>query len=266
MTCNGTQFDGEMSLQRQMVRAMIHSPPVVDSPDSLVTFKYELPHFFEALHGDAPVRIVAMGSSSTAGRGDDVVPYPSRLEMYLRWEYQARFPHMRLDVLNRGKGGQEATEELQRFKTDIIDLKPALVIWQVGTNAVFHNYDIKKVAEDISKGLDELSGKGFDVLLMDSQYVTAMLRDDKIAASEQMMSLIAVAADKAEPKVNVFRRWALMRHWNIHNNVALADMIDPIDPDKLHQNAWSTMEVSKAWFGAIKDVFTKMDWSSSGNS
>jgi hypothetical protein len=42
-------------------------------------------------------------------------------------------------------------------------------------------------------------------------------------------------------------------------------MIDPIDADKLHQNDWSTMEVSKALFGAIKDVFTKMDWSSSGN-
>jgi hypothetical protein len=247
-----------------MVSVMNYSPPAVDTPDGLVTFKYELPHLFQALHGDGPVRIVAMGSSSTAGRGDDVVPYPARLELYLRWQYQARFPELRLDVLNRGKSGQEAIEELQRFKPDIFDLKPALVIWQVGTNAVFHNYNIKTVAEAIGDGLDQLSGQDFDVMLMDSQYVTAMLLDDKVDASGQMMSLIAAAADKV--KVNLFRRWALMRHWHIHNNVALEDMIDPSDPDKLHQNDWSTMLVSRTLFNAINEVFTKMDWCSSHGS
>jgi hypothetical protein len=184
------------------------------------------------------------------------VPYPARLEMYLRWQYQERFQELRLDVLNRGKGGQEAIEELERFKTDIFDLKPALVIWQVGTNAVFHNYDLKKVAEAIDNGLSQLSGQKFDVMLMDSQYTTAMLLDDKADASEQMMASIAAAADKF--KVNLFRRWALMRHWHIHNNVPLADMIDPSDPDKLHQNDWSTMQVSKALRTAINKVFQAM--------
>jgi hypothetical protein len=47
-------------------------------------------------------------------------------------------------VLNQGKGGQDATEELLCFDTDIFARKPALVICQVGTNAVFHNdtYDV----------------------------------------------------------------------------------------------------------------------------
>src|ERR1700761_2031585 len=107
-----------MHLQCQMVNAMT-SIPAVNTPDSFVTFKYQLPHFTKAIRGPAPARIVAMGSSSTAGRGDDVVPYPARLEMYLRWEYQARFPEMRLDILNRGHGGQEAPEERQRFQKDI---------------------------------------------------------------------------------------------------------------------------------------------------
>jgi hypothetical protein len=247
-----------MQPQHQTVDAMTHSPPAVDFPESIVTLKRELPHFFKALRDNGSVRIVAMGSSSTAGRGDDVVPYPARLEMYLRWEYQARFPDMRLDVLNRGKIRQEAPEERQRFQKDIFEVQPALVIWQVGTNAVFHNYDIKAVAEEIDKGLTQLSGQNFDVMLMDSQYSTAMLKDDKADASEQMMSLIAAAAEKFE--INLFRRWALMRHWHIHNNVQLADMVDPSDGDQLHQSDWSMMQVSKALFGSIKDVFTKMDW------
>jgi len=267
MTCNGKYFDGEMSAQRQMVSAMTYSPPVIDTPDSFVTFKYELPHFFKALRGDVPARIVAMGSSSTAGRGDDVVPYPARLEMYLRWEYQARFPpQFRLDILNRGKGGEEAPDELNRFKSDIFDEKPSLVIWQVGTNAVFRkNHKIKDSADAIKNGLRQLAEHDLDVVLLDPQYVTAMLKDECADDSEQMVSLIAAAADEA--KVNSFRRWALMQHWHVYDNVALADMIDPDDQkDQLHQNDWSTMQVSKAFFNAIKNVLTKMDWCSSHGS
>jgi len=76
-----------------------------------------------------------------------------------------------------------------------------------------------------------------------------MLFDDKADASERMVSLISAAADEA--KVNLFRRWALMRHWHVHNNVSLDRFFDPSDPDKLHQSDWSTLEVAKALCGAI---------------
>jgi hypothetical protein len=235
-----------------MVRAMTLSPPAVETPDDFVTFKYDLTHFSKALRGDAPVRIVAMGSSSTAGRGDDVVPYPARLEKYLRWKYQQPFPaQFKLDVLNRGIGGQEAPDEFNRFDSDILGEKPSLVIWQVGTNAVFRKtHKIAETADFINQGLERLAGSDFDVILMDPQYVTAMLRDESADESEQMVSLIAAAAKKAE--VNLFRRWALMRHWHVYDNVALPDMIDPADKDdQLHQNDWSTMLISKALFTAI---------------
>ncbi len=82
--------------------------PVVDIPSDFVRLKYPLPHLVRALVGEAPVRIVAMGSSSTAGRAD-VVPYPHRLEMYLRDQFgEGRYPNLRIDVLNRGRGGEEA--------------------------------------------------------------------------------------------------------------------------------------------------------------
>src|SRR5437899_10847013 len=116
---------------------MSDAPPEVDVPAEFITLKYSLPHLAEALRGKGPVRIVAMGSSSTAGR-EDVVPYPHRLEMYLRVPYKDRFPDFRIDVLKRGRGGEEATEELLRFDTDVFAERPSLVIWQVGTNAVVH--------------------------------------------------------------------------------------------------------------------------------
>jgi hypothetical protein len=89
-----------------------------------------------------------------------------------------------------------------------------------------------------------------DVLLIDPQYVTAMLLDDKAEASERMVSLIAQEAEKAE--VNVFRRWALMRHWHVHNKIDMDQMIDPTDgQDQLHQNDWSTMRVAQVLRDAI---------------
>ena len=228
---------------------MPDTAPEVDFPSELVSLKYPLPYLMKALVGETAIRIVAMGSSSTAGRGD-VVPYPHRLEMYLRAGFgEERFPNLKIDVLNRGRGGEEAIEELRRFDSDIFAEKPALLIWQVGTNAVFHNYKLDEVAESIAEGLRRLSEKRMDMLLIDPQYTPAMLFDDKAEASERMVSLISAAADEAN--VNLFRRWALMRHWHIHDNVSLNRFFDPTDPDKLHQSNWSTLQVAKALSAAI---------------
>lgn len=220
-----------------------------DIPAELIALRHPFRHFIKALFGDTAVRVVAMGSSSTAGRGD-VVPYPHWLEMYLRVEYAAKgYPDSKIDVLNRGKGGEEAIEELKRFDADIFAERPSLVIWQIGTNAVFHNYDLDEVAEKIAHGLELLRRHPMDVLLIDPQYTPAMLFDDKADASERIVSLIAAAADKAG--VNLFRRWALMRHWHVHNDIELDRMFDPTDPDRLHQSDWSTRRVSQALCQAI---------------
>lgn len=215
-----------------------------DFPVEFITFRYPLPRFAAALLGKEPVKIIAMGSSSTAGR-EDVVAYPARLEMYLRRKYGNPL----IDVVNRGRGGEEAIEQLLRFEADIFAEKPSLVIWQVGTNAVFHKYNLDGVAAKIAEGLRRLQKSSIDVVMMDPQYVTAMLLDDKADASDRMVSLISGAAEKVG--VSVFRRWALMRHWHVQNNISFERMLDPSDPDKLHQSDWSTHRISIALCEAI---------------
>ncbi|UWU88965.1 SGNH/GDSL hydrolase family protein [Bradyrhizobium sp. CB1015] len=226
--------------------------PTVEFPAAIVDLTYPLMRLRQALDGKGPVRIVAMGSSSTAGRAD-VVPYPYRLEMYLRQYFKDVVPRpdIRIDVLNRGKGGEEANEELGRFEADIFREGPALVIWQVGTNAVFHNekYDVDIVAGNIREGLAQLRARGFEVLVIDPQFVTKMLWDDRAELADKMVRLIREAANEAE--VNLFQRWSLMRHWHVQNNVSLEQLIDTGDPDKLHQNDWSTQQVSLALKNAI---------------
>ncbi|MBR0844322.1 SGNH/GDSL hydrolase family protein [Bradyrhizobium liaoningense] len=233
--------------------------PAVDFPRDIIKLKHPLLNFVGALRGEGPVRIVAMGSSSTAGRAD-VVPYPYHLEMYLRQSYADHLPKVRIDVLNRGKGGEEAPKELERFNADIFNDKPTVVLWQVGTNAVFRKQEFKfdEVVDKIAEGVRLLGQHPMDVVLIDPQYVTAMLRDDKAELSEKMVSEIRRIADDA--KVNVFQRWALMRHWHVNSGVSFEQLLDPTDGDKLHQSDWSTLQVAKALCNSIVDATVAASW------
>src|SRR3569833_2990835 len=119
---------------------MADTPQVCDPHLILFPFTYPLRHFSESVARGRRTRVVALGSSSTAGEPSapdwqvKIVPYPARLELALR---RRHFGSM-IDVLNRGLSGQDAPEELSRIESDVIAEAPALVIWQVGSNAVFH--------------------------------------------------------------------------------------------------------------------------------
>ena len=231
---------------------MADNLPATAFPAAIVDLENQLVLLRQALDGRGAVRIVAMGSSSTAGRGD-VVPYPYRLEMYLRHHFRDVVPRpgVRIDVLNRGRGGEEADDELARFPADIFDEAPALVIWQVGTNAVFHKdkYNVDVVAETIAKGLAQLRARGFEAIVMDPQYVPMMLSDDRAELADKMVRLIRQAAHEAG--ANLLQRWALMRHWHVQHDVPFEQLIDTTDEDRLHQSDWSTRQVSIALTNAI---------------
>jgi lysophospholipase L1-like esterase len=225
---------------------MPDAPRPCDAHPELVGFKFPLPHLSQSLKRERKIRIVAIGSSSTAGEGK-IVPYPCRLELALRDRYHGRM----IDVLNRGIGGQEVPDELARFEPDVIAEAPALVIWQVGTNAVFHKeqYNFEDIAGLIATGLDWLAGLPMDVVLMDLQYTTAIVKPEKIKFAEEMVSLISAAADKAN--VNVFRRFALMKRWCVQGGIPIVELIDPTDGDQLHMSDWATNCLTQALFGAI---------------
>ena len=227
---------------------MPDAPRPCDTHPDLVAFKYPLPHLAHSLGHHRKTRIVAIGSSSTAGEGN-IVPYPYRLELALRGGSYGRM----IDVLNRGIGGQEATDEMPRIEPDVIAEAPALVIWQVGTNAVFHNdvYSPDEVAAAIAFGLDRLVGLAMDVVLMDLQYTTAIVKPEKIASATRMVASIAAAAEKA--RVNLFPRFALMQRWCVEGGVPIAELIDPTDQSQLHMSDWATGCVGRSLYGAIAD-------------
>jgi hypothetical protein len=203
------------------------------------SFARGLPNLAKRLADGGPVKIVAIGSSSTAGERD-IVPYPYWLQSFLR---KNKYKDRMVDVLNRGIGGQEAPAELDRVKRDVIDEHPALVIWQVGTNAVWQpGHNLYDVTAAIVLGLMLLASESIDVVLMDLQYAPALLADDKIDATGRMLSLINQAA--AARNVNLFGRFAMMQKWHEVEKFSFDTMIDPTDETRLHQSTWSTQRVA----------------------
>jgi acyl-CoA thioesterase-1 len=222
-----------------------------DTPQDFVGFKHPLPNLARSLK-QRNTKIVAFGSSSTSGMLS-VVPYPARLELMLRNEFGVQaidgFGKRMINVINRGVGGEEATTELLRIQSDVIAEAPALVIWQVGTNAVFRSseFDFEAVVKAIADGLKLLSKiPTTDVILMDSQYTTAVVTDEKKPLSEKMVKRISDLAEAAG--VDVFRRWALMQPWH----VAMRELVDPADGLQLHLSDWASQNVTQVLFDQIK--------------
>lgn len=204
-------------------------------------FTRGLPNLAKALDGSGPVTIVALGSSTTAGEGN-IPAYPERLEAML----QAQYPRVR--VVNAGKGGEEAPQEFDRLDRDVLSQRPSLVIWQVGTNAVWQGTDqnhqsVRETQSAIRSGLQRMAAvPGLDVILMDLQYVPALLTPDKLSEGERMVDFIARAGELAN--VNVFRRYAMMKAWHEVEQRSFDQIVDPGDPTRLHDSDWATQRLA----------------------
>ena len=210
------------------------------------------PNLARSLKQQRNTKIIAFGSSSTAG-ARLVVPYPAWLELLLRGEFGGNGSRM-INVINRGIGGEEASTELPRMKSDVIDEAPALVIWQVGTNAVFRNtnpdFAFEKVVAAIAEGLDRLAKIPTDVVLMDLQYTTAVVKPEKKELADRMVARISDLGENAG--VYVFRRYALMQHWQ--ETIAMRELFDPADTDELHLSDWATRCVTQTLFDQLRQA------------
>jgi lysophospholipase L1-like esterase len=120
---------------------------------------------------------------------------------------------------------------MKRLQTEVIDMKPDLVIWQVGTNAVLRNLDPDATAQMVQDGVARIQAAGADVVLVDLQYSPRVIEHPESAS--KMVRLLGKIAQLRH--VGVFPRFEVMRQW--HESLAM-----PIDSfviaDGLHMNDW----------------------------
>lgn len=185
-----------------------------------------LPHLRAALVAGAQGVIVTLGSSSTRGAAASTPAqaYPAVLQTDL----SAGLPDLHMAVLNRGIGGQDAPRELDRIETDVIAVRPQLVIWQVGTNAALRHMDADSFRADVIAGVRRVQAAGIDVVLMDNQRSPRVLA----VGAEDVAIDQALARAAEETGASLFSRDHLMIAWQAEG----AAPAEFTAPDQLHHN------------------------------
>jgi acyl-CoA thioesterase-1 len=191
------------------------------------------------LSGGLPIKVVAIGSSSTAGAGasSPSASYPSRLE----GELGRQFPSHAITVANRGVNGDEAIDMVGRFEKAVIAENPHLVLWQLGTNSLLRDRPLNDKSTIIQDGLRRLKGTGADVVFVDPQFAPKVLaKGDAVEAANAYLDSVA-----KKEKVSLFHRFAIMRHWQQVDRLPFDAFVSP---DGLHMNDWSYACLAK-WLG-----------------
>lgn len=216
-------------------------------PSDYARFERPLRRTARRLAAGRPIKIVAIGSSSTYGAGatKPYNAYPSRLAAELARE----FVDHDFTVLNRGVNGDTAINMLARFERGVIAEHPDLVLWQVGTNSLLRGDPIQPHRSLLHGGIVRLKAIGADVVLINPQYAPRVLSRPNF---EGMLTLLDQTARKED--VNLFRRFDLMRHWHKVEGMPFEAFLSP---DELHLNDFSYGCIARALGGAIAEAITR---------
>lgn len=171
-----------------------------------------------------PVKILAIGSSSTAGIGasNRERTYPAQLAALLK--ARSAVPAI---VQNAGVSGETADKTIGRLEKALSGGNYDLVIWQVGTNDAVRGGDLNRFRGEIARGISAAKQAGVRLILLDQQYYPGSA---KRAHYEDYVD--AVDGLGAETGVAVFSRYAMMKAWAEKNDL-LGQMLSP---DHFHMN------------------------------
>ena len=216
-------------------------------PQDYARFDLPLRQTQRRLLAGRPIKIVAIGSSSTFGAGASKPynAYPSRLAA----ELSSEFVDHEFKVINRGVNGDTAVDMLARFEQGVIAEKPDLVLWQVGTNSLLRGDPVAPHRSLLHGGIVRLKAIGTDIVLINPQYAPRVLARPN---AEEMLKLLEQTA--RFETVNLFRRFALMRHWHQVEHMPFEAFLSP---DELHMNDFSYGCVAHALGGAISEALTR---------
>ncbi len=173
-----------------------------------------------------PIRILAIGSSSTQGVGasSPARSYPARLEADLK----ARWPKVQISVTNAGIGGETADITVARLERLLATQAFDLVIWQLGTNDAVHGDDADGFRKQALRGIAAGRAAGVDLFLLDPQYFPG-IRD--LNGYERYVSIVKEVGDGEH--VAVFQRYAMMKFWGAQGE---AGLLAALSPDQFHMN------------------------------
>lgn len=187
-------------------------------------FRRPLRTLSRAVRANRVVRVLAIGSSSTVGVGasSPAATYVARLEKSLEGSIKG----MDFDVIGRGISGEEAQGAADRMKREVEEIKPDLIVWQVGTNDAMRHVDVGRFKTCIKTTLSWLAERRIDVVLIDPQFGEQLTRD-----AHYEKTVRAVAEVARESHVLLVDRFEAMRELQRERGDTFY-----LTPDNLHLN------------------------------
>lgn len=156
--------------------------------------------------GAAPLRILAIGSSSTEGigaSGKDKT-YPARLGSLLRDGLGGRS----IEMVNAGIGGETAPQTLLRLKAALVDGRYDLVIWQVGTNDAVTGGDLGTFRNLVADGIAAAKQARTRLVILDPQFYPGIKETARYRTYVDAISEVARAQ-----AIPVLSRYQAMLGW-----------------------------------------------------
>lgn len=174
--------------------------------DHLVHADFALPKVAAAI-AEKRLNIVVLGSASSALGGPAWASkaYPGRFEAALA----ERLPGVQVKVTTYAKPRQSAADMEKEIAKVLAADKPALVLWQTGTADAIGGIDPEEFRSAIDDGVDALHAGSADVILINMQYSPRTESMIALNAYADAMRFVAL-----QREVNLFDRFAIMKHWN----------------------------------------------------
>jgi acyl-CoA thioesterase I len=197
--------------------------PVCHAPDGEIASQAPLRHLPTVLQMRTRPRVLAIGSSSTAGVGatSPYNTYPAQLEAIL----ETLLKDVDLEMFNRGVSGEVAVATAERLKQEVERLRPHLVLWQVGTNDALRGVPVESVEATIRDTVQWVKERDADIVLVGLQYTPRFARDEHYTRVRNAISRVA-----ASENVLLVRRFDAMAF------IARTQAIDYLASDQFHLN------------------------------
>ena len=171
----------------------VSPPPALsascEAPANDIAANAPLPNVAAALKDHKTLEILAVGSAAmeTIGTGSGVKSYPVQLEDLLKVALKG----VDVDIINRGTGGEVAQTSADRIRSEVAQVKPDLVLWQLGTNDALARVDPDQFTDIVKSTIDWLRSNDIDVVLVGLQYTSRFSRDESYFAIKRALDKIA---------------------------------------------------------------------------
>jgi lysophospholipase L1-like esterase len=166
------------------------SPPAVSKEcGDAASGERPLPNSATALQNRKRVRILAIGSSSTAVLGLGGRTGSPLLERILERTVKG----LDVEIVNRGFSGELAEAAGERIRLEVGLNAPDIVLWQVGTNDALAQVPVDSFEQSVGDTARWLKEHNVDLILVGLHYAKRLVKDPHYQAIRTALRRVAIA-------------------------------------------------------------------------